>query len=164
MTVAILDESFNPVFTGASIMDASISDTSMQQTQPVESGDEKTEYTVFNPVEVDIRLSVAGDDYVQTYREIESAYRSQEKLFFQSRVKVYGDMYLSTIPHEESSKNADGFIMSISLKEAMRPITQVKYAPASSSDATTVNRGSQRGSEATAAQEEKSSVLYRVLK
>ena len=62
MTVAILDESFEAVFTGASIIDVSISDTSMQQSQPVESGDEKTDYVVFNPIEIDMKLSVVGDE------------------------------------------------------------------------------------------------------
>lgn len=163
MTVAILDESFEAVFTGASIIDVSISDTSMQQSQPVESGDEKTDYVVFNPIEIDMKLSVAGDEYEQTYREIEAAYRSQTFLFVQSRVKVYGDMYVAGIPHEETSKNADGFIMAISFKEAMRPVTSVKYAPASRTDASTASRGGQKGTAATPAQEEKSSLLYRVL-
>lgn len=163
MTVAILDESFTEVFVGASIIDVSISDTSMQQTQPVETGDEKTDYTVFNPVEIDMKLSVVGDNYEQTYREIDSAYRSQTKLFVQTRVKVYGDMYVSAIPHEETSKNADGFIMAISFKEAMRPSVSVQYAPVSSTDATTVSRGTQKGSDTTDAQDEKASLLYRLI-
>ena len=154
MTVAILDESFEAVFTGASIIDVSVSDTSMQQSQPVESGDEKTDYVVFNPIEIDMK---------QAYREIEAAYRSQTVLFVQSRVKVYGDMYVASIPHEETSKNSDGFIMAISFKEAMRPVTSVKYAPASRTDASTASRGGQKGTTATPAQEEKSSLLYRVL-
>lgn len=163
MTVAILDESFEAVFVGASIIDVSISDTSMQQSQPVESGDEKTDYVVFNPIEIDMKLSVVGEEYEQTYREIEAAYRAQTLLFVQTRVKVYGDMYVAAIPHKETSKNADGFVMAISFKEAMRPVTGVKYAPESKSDATTANRGGQKGKEATPAQEEKSSLLYRVL-
>jgi len=163
VTVAVLNEGFEPVFVGASIVDVSVSDTSMQQTQPIETGEEKSDYTVFNPVEVDMKLSVVGENYEQTYREIEAAYRSQEVLFVQTRVKVYGDIYVSAIPHEETAKNADGFIMAISFKEAMRPSTQVKYAPASSTDSTTANRGGQKGSEATPEQEDKGSFLYRNL-
>ncbi len=164
MTVAILDESFEAVFVGASIVDVSISDASMQQSQPVEKGDEKTDYVVFNPIEIDMKLSVVDDEYAQTYREIEAAYRSQTVLFVQTRVKVYGDMYIASIPHEETSKNSGGFTMAISFKEAMRPVVSVKYAPASRSDSSTARRGGQKGTEPNPSQDKKSSLLYRVFK
>lgn len=100
-----------------SILECNIIDDSQLMEHPVESGYTITDHKVFNPVEIDIKLSLPHYEYNDVYRELRRLYEESPKLRIKTKAQWYSDMILQAIPHEENPENFDRLIFTLHFKQ-----------------------------------------------
>lgn len=108
----------NLVF-AASIMGCTVTEDSELMEHPVESGFKVTDNKVFNPVEIDIRLSLPNYVFVQVLKELRQLYEQSTRLRIKTKGKYYTNMVLQGIPHEEKPENFDRIVFDLHFKEVI---------------------------------------------
>lgn len=123
----------NMVFS-SSILSCNVIDDSKFCEHPIESGVTITDHKVFNPIEIDIRLSLPNYLYSAVYKELKEIYKKSPKLRIKTQTDWYSNMVLQGLPHEEKPENYDRIIFDLHFKEALivdpkfikLPATQLK--------------------------------------
>lgn len=159
--VGVYDIDFNQVFLNARPLKASVSDEALFFKHPLESSATRTDHIIFQPVKISMSIMMSGKDYRNVYKQVKQIYKSQTQLIVQTKTDTYENIYIQSIPHEESAKNFDSVIMNLLLDETKLAVTEVKYIPESQSDSNTKNRGQQEPKTSNATQEQKGSTLSR---
>lgn len=159
--VGIYDVDFNQLFPNARPLKASVSDTALFFKHPLESSATRTDHVIFQPVKIGMSMSMSGEDYISVYKQIKQAYRNQTQLILQTKTDTYENIYIQSIPYEETPANFDSVLMNLMLEETKIAVTVITFIPESESDNNTKNRGQQRPKTPTDAQEKKGSTLYR---
>lgn len=108
----------NLVF-ASSIMGCTVTEDSELMEHPVESGFKVTDNKVFNPVEIDIRLSLPNYVFVQVLKELRQLYEQSTRLRIKTKGKYYTNMVLQGIPHEEKPENFDRIVFDLHFKEVI---------------------------------------------
>lgn len=106
----------------SSVLSANISDDSQLCEHPLESGAVVSDHKIFNPIEIDIRLSLPSWQFSEIYRELLLLYSNSVKLRIKTKVEWYNNMVLTAIPHEEKAENFDKIVFDLHFKE-VREIT-----------------------------------------
>lgn len=101
----------------SSIMSCNVIDDSKLCEHPIESGAMVTDHKFFNPVEIDIRLSLPNYIYRSVYKELRQIYEESPKLRIKTKAGWYSDMVLQALPHEEKPENFDRIIFDLHFKE-----------------------------------------------
>lgn len=101
----------------SSIMSCNVIDDSKLCEHPIESGAMVTDHKFFNPVEIDIRLSLPNYIYRSVYKELRQIYEESPKLRIKTKTGWYSDMVLQGLPHEEKPENFDRIIFDLHFKE-----------------------------------------------
>lgn len=114
----------NIIFSTA-IMSCNVIEDSELMEHPVESGFKITDNKVFNPVEIDIRLTLPTYAYQDVYKELRELYEKSPKLRIKTRGRFYNNMVLQGIPHEEKPENYDRIVFDLHFKEVR--IVEPKY-------------------------------------
>lgn len=159
--VGVYDVDFNQVFPEARPLKASVSDEALFFKHPLESSATRTDHIIFQPIKISMPVMMSGEDYKSVYQQIKQIYRSQTQLIVQTKTDTYENIYIQSIPHEESAENFDSIIMNLMLEETQLAVTVITFAPESQSDSDTKNRGQQESSTPTEAQEQRGSTLSR---
>lgn len=108
----------NIVF-ASSIMGCNVTEDSELMEHPVESGFKVVDNKVFNPVEIDIRLSLPNYVFVQVLKELRQLYEQSTRLRIKTKGKYYTNMVLQGIPHEEKPENFDRIVFDLHFKEVI---------------------------------------------
>lgn len=106
----------NMIF-NTSIMNCNVVDDSELMEHPVESGFKIADNKVFNPVEIDIRLSMPAYFYNSVFSELTALYKDSPKLRIKTKNRYYYNMVLQAIPHEETPENFDRIVFDLHFKE-----------------------------------------------
>lgn len=101
----------------SSIMSCNVIDDSKMCEHPIESGAVVTDHKIFNPVEIDIRLSLPNYIYKSVYKELRQIYEESPKLRIKTKTGWYSDMVLQALPHEEKPENFDRIVFDLHFKE-----------------------------------------------
>ena len=109
----------------SSIMSCNVIDDSKMCEHPIESGAVITDHKIFNPVEIDIRLSLPNYIYDSVYEELRQIYEESPKLKIKTKVGWYDNMVLQALPHEEKPENFDRIVFDLHFKEVKE--IQPKY-------------------------------------
>ena len=109
----------------SSIMSCTVTEDSELMEHPVESGFKVTDNKLFNPVEIDIRLSLPNYDFVQVLKELRQIYEQSTPLRIKTKGKYYTNMVLQGIPHEEKPENFDRIFFDLHFKEVI--VVEPKY-------------------------------------
>lgn len=109
----------------SSIMSCTVTEDSELMEHPVESGFKVTDNKLFNPVEIDIRLSLPNYDFVQVLKELRQIYEQSTPLRIKTKGKYYTNMVLQGIPHEEKPENFDRIVFDLHFKEVI--VVEPKY-------------------------------------
>lgn len=157
--VAVLDsDTYEQLFQAARPMRANINRTQRLMDHPLEDGSTISDFSIIDPVEIELVLMLTGDEYVEVYSEIRTHWESRIPVVVQTRADTFEDMLIQNIPHEETPDTIDVIPMSIKLRQIQ--IIEVQYqalpekAVEKPTDQSTVDRGAQ--------QPKSSSVLYDV--
>ena len=159
--VGVYDVDFNQVFPDARPLKASVSDEALFFKHPLESSATRTDHIIFQPVKIAMSMVMSGEDYKNVYKQIKQVYRSQTQLIVQTKTDTYENIFIQSIPHEESPANYDSIIMNLILEETKLAVTVITFIPESQSDSDTKNRGQQESKTSTNAQEQRGSTLSR---
>lgn len=103
----------------SSIMSCNVTDDAKLCEHPVESGATITDHKIFNPVEIDIRLSLPNYIYRTVYKELRQIYEESPKLRIKTKTGWYSNMVLQGLPHEEKPENYDRIIFDLHFKEVV---------------------------------------------
>lgn len=109
----------------SSIMSCNVIDDSKMCEHPIESGAIITDHKFFNPVEIDIRLSLPNYIYETVYKELRQIYEESPKLKIKTKSGWYDNMVLQALPHEEKPENYDRIVFDLHFKEVKE--VQPKY-------------------------------------
>lgn len=114
----------NIVFSTA-IMSCNVTEDSNLMEHPVESGFKVTDNKVFNPVEIDIRLTMPSYTFMSVYKELRDLYEKSPYLRIKTKGRYYLNMVLQGIPHVENPENYDRIVFDLHFKETI--IVEPKY-------------------------------------
>jgi hypothetical protein len=117
--VGVFDSNFNQMFADARPLKASVNRSKKAMDHPIETGSVSTDYTVIQPIEIDMPLIVGGDDYSATYAQVLAAYNSANLLTVTTNVGTFQNMFILQMPHEESADMMDAVPMALKLREAI---------------------------------------------
>lgn len=142
--------------------------TSKLMEHPVEDGSTITDHRVILPVEIDMPLLLASEDYRSVYQSIRTLFDDCTLLIVQTRTGSYRNMVISDMPSEESADMLDAVPVALRLREVKLVKPQYGTLPTSKvkdpTNSSTVNRGEQQGSEADSSKKSSGSLLYQTFK
>lgn len=150
--VGIFTQEYLQIFRQARAIKAVIKEQAKVMEHPVESGAIISDHRVILPVEIDISLILASEDYQDVYKAIRQYYFNATLLIVQTRSGIYENQLISSLPHEEDPNMFDALAIALSLKQVQFVTPQYGVVPKYPSNSTTTNRGTQQGIPATANQ------------
>jgi len=155
--------SFMPSFPYARPLRLRVIDRAKVMKHPVEDGTTMTDHVVIEPVRIEIQM-IFIRDYRDTHAQMRQAFQDAKLFTVQTKADTYESMVISEFPHEEDTDFWDVLVCNLRLSEAriIKPeygeLSQDKTA--NSSDASTVNRGSQQTTQTTSSDAAKASSTY----
>ena len=157
--VGIFDnETFEQMFVNAGIINSDINNSSQVISHPLEDGSKTSDHQVYNLIKISMTVRLSDNDFVSTHQSISKSYNNSVKHTIQTKVNVYKNMVIESMPHSETSES--GVVMNISFVEFKSAATASTYVPKYASDSNSVDRGVQRSSSVT--EDKKQSILSKV--
>lgn len=150
--VAIFTQDYTQLFREARAIKGVVKEQSKLMDHPVESGATTTDHRVILPVEIDLSLIIASEDYVNVYKQIRQYYLNATLLVVQMRSGIYENQLIASLPHEEDPAMYNALAIALSLKQVQFVTPQYGVAPKRTTNATTVDRGVQQAKPATTTQ------------
>lgn len=161
--VAVLDSKFQQVFAKARAIKATIMRASKAMEHPLETGATITDHRIVLPVNIELSMILASDDYRAVYQQVRDLFKRGELLTVQTRVDSFPSMLIEKMPHDETPEMFDGVALALSLKEAQ--FVQPQYSTvkvAKPKNSATVKQGQKQPTEAPP--ERKTSILGSIFK
>lgn len=153
----ILPVGYNP-------MKATVRETSKLTSWPVEDGTERTDHRVLDPIEIELPLLISSEQNRDIFDRLRQAYLRGDSIMVQTRVRTYENMMIIEIPHDETPDIFNSVPVSVRLKEVRTVEPEFGTLPASkvanANQSSTVKKGAQQTTDATAAETGQASLLY----
>ena len=162
--VAIFDQNFNQLFINAKAIKAVIKEQAKVMEHPVETGAIITDHRIILPVEIDLSLILASQDYQDVYKAIRQYYYQATLLIVQTRSGIYENQLISALPHEEDPAMYNALTVALSLRQVLFVTAQYGIVPRYPSNSTTAQRGTQLGTLANVQKTTLAASAYRTLR
>lgn len=163
--VAVLNADMQQVFVKARTIKATIMRASKAMEHPLETGATITDHRIILPVNIELALILASEDYRAVYQQVRDLFDKGTLLTVQTRVDSFTSMLIEKMPHDETPDMFDGVALALSLKEAHFVQPQFSALKAAQpKDSTTTARGQQQPTETPAATGRRTSILGSVFK
>lgn len=114
---ALFDEDGNQIFETIGILSLSVGQTSVFAEHTLEDGTVVSDNKIILQGRVNGQVVLDSADYVEVYKKLKDAYINTVRFTVQTRVDSYDNMYLESLPYEESSKISGTIAMAISFVE-----------------------------------------------
>lgn len=147
------NENYEQVFLNASLMNLGVTNQSKIMTHPLEDGSEKSDHQIFELIKISIQIILSSEDYVSVYQNIEKGYRTHTLYTIQTKVNVYKNMMIDSMPHEETVETGVRLVLNFTQFEEIK--TAVGIAPKYPKDSNTNKKGVQNGNQGNSNSEEK---------
>jgi hypothetical protein len=143
--VAVFNLNYGRLFTDAEISMTNISVTENRRLfqHPLESGANVVDYSIIEPVKLRIKAILPPETYFSTYSQLNAIYTLGSTLYVKTRVRIYQNLIIESMPHEETVSRLQSVDMELSLREIQYASTIFEYVPISDRDQNVVNRGRQ---------------------
>jgi hypothetical protein len=151
-SVAIFTQDYIQLFRDARAIKAVVKEQAKVMEHPVENGSVISDHRVILPVEIELSLILASENYQSVYKAIRQYYFNATLLVVQTRSGIYENQLISALPHEEDPTIYDALTIALSLKQVQFVTAQFGIVPKYPSNTTTVNRGVQQGTPASTSQ------------
>jgi hypothetical protein len=146
--VGLFDQNFRQIVETARPLKALIKEYSKPMEHPIETGAVVTDHRIIMPTEIDLDVMLRSDDYRTSYAQIKQLFDNATLMLVQTRTRVYSDMFLVEIPHEEDPDLFDVIHMPLKLKQVQLINAQTGRLSVGTvrnpNNASTVNRGQQQ--------------------
>ena len=151
--VQVMDVNGNQVFRNARPVKATVKENSRSMEHPVETGAVVTDHRIILPIEIELSLILASNDYQQVYSVIRNLYLNATLLTVQTKAGVYTNQFITDMPHEEDPEMYQALTIALKLKQVLFTTSfSQAFMPENPVDASTVNKGQQQPTTPTAAQ------------
>lgn len=137
------NESYEQLFLNASLMSVSVVNNSKLMTHPLEDGSQVGDHQIFELIRISVPVVLSSADFVTVYRNIEKSFRKNTLYTIQTKVSVYKNMLIESMPHEETVES--GIRLVLSFIEFLEQKTAVGIAPKYPKDTPTTKKGVQNG-------------------
>lgn len=168
--VCVMDENGRQVFETARAVRAACQDDSELFQHPLETGNKITDYKIDKPKVVQLGVVIPIDDFTGTYKQLVDAKKAGTTFSVQTQARVYENMVIQSMPHEESEQWGDCLAVSITFVEVQWYKATVEMLPAkevakskktgAKSDADTKKSGQKRGADASDANSKKANSVW----
>lgn len=135
-SVGVFDNNFGQVFINARPMRAVVREILRPLEHPIETGQIITDYSILQPIEIELPVIVMAEFYRDTYQEIRNLFQNRELLTVQTRTGNYTNMIIAEMPHEEKPELYDALPITIKFKQVLIVVASSNFSPA---DPTQVN-------------------------
>lgn len=143
--IAILDEDGNQLFDTAVNIGVSVLPSKTFARHSLENKQVVIDDQYDNPTSLSMRVILNPSDYASVYNQIKEAYESVTSFIIQTKVDIYQNMFIESLPHEEDPSMFNTISMTLSFTEQLinepdielMPITRVS----SPSDSDSVEAG-----------------------
>lgn len=149
-TVQVLDTDNNPLFLNSIMIRATVKEESRNMEHPIETGAIITDHRIILPVEVNLVVFIPVNFVNDTYSQIKQIYLDGTFITVQARTGTYSNQLISGMPHEESAEKAGVVVVGFRSKQAQivkSQSTTTTVTPTDPANDTTVDRGTQQGSD-----------------
>ncbi|WVH05516.1 hypothetical protein KKJFFJLC_00061 [Vibrio phage vB_VpaS_PGB] len=117
--IAILDEDGNQLFSSAVNIGVSVAPSKVFARHSIENKQVVIDDQFDNPTSLSMRMILNPSDYVDVYKEIKTAYDSITNFTIQTKVDLYQNMYLESLPHEEDPSMFNTISMTLEFTEQL---------------------------------------------
>lgn len=114
-----LSDNFSQVFPEARIISIDIKEDVSVMSHPLEDGTTLSDHAIIQPVNVNINMILPPDVYDNVYNTIKIFFTNHTKLAVFSKVGVYNNLIINSMPHQESADLFNAVPLTLSLKEAL---------------------------------------------
>jgi hypothetical protein len=156
----VYTQEFRQVFPRARPIKAVVKEESQPMEHPLETGAITTDHRILLPVEIELSVILQAADYRNTYQIIKQIFKNGDLLTVQTKTDIYENQLIVGMPHEEDPEMFDAIAIALKLKEVLFVTPQFAIVPRDQTKKSTVDRGTQQTKNASAANEEKTTVLY----
>lgn len=109
-----------PIVSETSILDLRVSTSSRLTKHPVETGAQIADHKVFEPARIEMRMAFPSLLYDSVFKQLQKLYRESAWLAVLAKNRVYHNMVITDIPHEETPKRANRLVFNIAFEEVLR--------------------------------------------
>ncbi|MHC5308189.1 phage baseplate protein [Bartonella sp. LJL80] len=156
-------DGYGQCFPDARPLTLKVNDQARMAQHPLEDGSTITDHLVIDPISIEIAM-IFIHGFRDTHAQIKAAYEEGRLLTIQTKTHTYPNMVITALPHDETTDYWDVILVNLKLEEArfitpeqgMLGVSDV----VNSSDASTLNRGSQQSSPSTAGEISKVLSIY----
>ena len=143
---ALFNEEGDQVFDSVGMLNLSVDESSQYSDHILENGSVVSDNKIRLQSRVNIQAILDSDDYANTFKLLQEAKNKPSKFTIQTRVASYANMYIESLPYEESAKIMGTISINISFVEQMlSPSKSEKLPPEkvkAPADTDTINTGS----------------------
>ena len=157
--VGVFSDDGKQVFAAARAMRLQVVRDSKTMQHPLETGGSVVDHRIIMPAEATLQVDAQAKDYKQMYSEIAANFNSGAMLTVQCRASSYANMYIASMPHEETPDAIDKLTIVLKLVEAQFFKSQATASTAgrNSKSSNTAKRGEQSG-------KQRETLLYKIFK
>lgn len=127
---ALFDEDGNQVFETAGILTLALSQSSKFAEHTLEDGTVVSDNKIKLQKRVSVSVVLDSEDYVEVYQKLKEADDNSTRFTIQTRVDSYDNMYIESLPYDESSKMAGTIAINIGFVEQQFVGVKVTTLPA----------------------------------
>lgn len=137
------------LFQKARPLKASVREPSRIMKHPAETGVTLADHQIIDPVLIELPMMVPAQFYSATYQQIIATRNAATLLSVKTPVRVYQNMIIADVPHEESPEHFNAILITLRLEQILFEIpgsTQAmpaNYSPADAANQNTVQSGLQ---------------------
>lgn len=118
------------VLESCDIISCDIQEQAQIMEHPVEDGAVISDFKVFKPTQITLKIALSSEDYEAEYSELSDLYKNCEMLTVQTKTQLYENMQIVSIPHDEKAATIDRMVFTIKLQEVQ--IVEASYTQATS--------------------------------
>lgn len=143
--IAILDANGNQLFTSAVNIGVSVVESKTFASHTLENKQVVVDDEFDNPASLTMQMILDPSNYIDVYKEIKAAYKAITNFTIQTRVDSYTNMYIETLPHEETPELFNTIAINLEFTEQLIVATDSEMLTtnnvSSASDSSTVDTG-----------------------
>jgi hypothetical protein len=147
--VGIFTQDFQQLFVEARPIKASIKEESKVMEHPVETGITITDHRIIQPIEIELSIIINSVDYADVYNTIRQNFLNATLLTVQTKVGVYTNQLIASLPHDEDPALYDTITIALRLKQVLFVTAVYGVLPRKASNSNTVNTGVQQAKPAS---------------
>ena len=114
---AFFDEEGNQIFETLGILTLALDQSNVFAEHTLEDGTVVSDNKIVTQKRVNVTAILNPDDYVEVYKRLKEADKNSTRFTVQTRVDSYDNMYIESMPYEESSRIANTIPLTIGFVE-----------------------------------------------